>query len=619
MDMHDAPGDLTRLLRAREKRSLIWLCLLALFLLLFPAFIGNEFFIDIMVLTFIFAVASQAWNILSGFGGQFSLGHTVFFGFGAYTSTLLYIYYGLTPWIGMILGGVVAALIGEVFLYPSFRLRGTYFTLTTMAFGQIAWLIALYWRELTFGGTGAIIENHPGLYNCIFRSKVTYYYLSLALLLVVTVLCCLIRGGKLGYQLIALREEEDAAESLGIDTTACKTRALIVSAFFTALAGTLYAQYQLYIHPDTVFSLAMSTQFALTTVIGGIGTVLGPIVGSLLVVPSDSLLRAWLGSRWAGAGFIIYGTLVIFVVRYFPQGMIGRFEERTARNVKLLLDAVIGRKTAAEWPAPHTSSIFSRDAVGMSETCGGSDVILKVDHLTKHFAGVVAVSNVSFQVRRGERLGIIGPNGAGKTTLFNLITGFTRPDSGVIVLDGVELPRNRKPHLTARRGIARTFQIVRPFAELTVLENLIATAGRYCASMAEAREKSLDMLEFVKLEPFRNHRGKDVPIGVLKRLELGRALLTQPKLLMLDEVMGGLNPAEREDILSLVVQVNQAGVTIMLIEHIMRVIMNFSERIIVVDHGVFLAEGNPSEISQDTRVVEAYLGKEYINVGMSKS
>jgi branched-chain amino acid transport system permease protein len=302
--------------------------LFVLALLLFPMIITNKYQVHTMVMIFFWASTTAAWNLIGGFAGQVSLGHAAFFGIGAYTSTLLYIRLGVSPWIGLFLGGILAAIVAALISYPCFKLRGPFFTLSTIAFGEVIHILATYFRELTGGAVGLLIPFKAGLEFMMFRGKVPYYYLFLALMLVMILVTYIIARSKMGYYLISLREDEEAAQAIGVNTSRYKLYAVMLSAFFCGAAGVAYAQYILFIEPLTFFSTAFSTQFALMSIIGGLGTVAGPIVGAFILTPLSELLRGWLGGSYAGLHYVIYGIVLIAVVLNMPEGIVVWFNHQ---------------------------------------------------------------------------------------------------------------------------------------------------------------------------------------------------------------------------------------------------------------------------------------------------
>ena len=240
--------------------------------------------------------------------------------------------------------------------------------------------------------------------------------------------------------------------------------------------------------------------------------------------------------------------------------------------------------------------------------------ILRVENVSKRFGGVIALNRVSLEVNEGEFLGIIGPNGAGKTTLFNIITGFIKPDEGRMVYRGIDIT-GLPPHRIARMGIARTFQIMRPLENLSVLDNLIIYALPRCGSVGKAREKAEETLKIVDLEDKKDLLARELNAAEKRRLELARAIVGEPKLLLLDEVLAGLSPSEIDRSIDLLGKIHRRGITIMMVEHVMRAVMRISERIVVINYGSIIAEGTPEEISRDPRVIEAYLGRSHMGAG----
>jgi branched-chain amino acid transport system permease protein len=441
----------------------------------------------------------------------------------------------------------------------------------------------------------------------MFRSKLPYAYIALAMMLLMILVSYIIRNSRFGFYLVSLREDQDAAESLGVKAFRCKLLALIISVFFTSIAGTFYAQYLLFIDPFTLFSLPFSIELALFTIIGGLSTIIGPILGAFVLTPLDVLLRGWLGGVSAGLNFIVYGFVLMVAVVYFPRGIAGWI--RTWYG-PLLLKLPGARLSPATEESIYSPAITAESSNPEDEEM--KSPLFEAESLNKHFGGLAAVKDVSFRIEKGEILGLIGPNGAGKTTIFNLITGFLSPDSGKVEFKGERITGLKPPHKVCLKHIGRTFQLVKPFKGMSILENVMVGAFSRIKKAKEAREEAIKIVDFIGLSGHRDSLASSLTVADRKRLELGRALATQPELLLLDEVVAGLNPRETEEIIRIIRAISNRGITLFVIEHVMKAIMTLSHRIIVVHHGEKIAEGTPAEISKDKRVIDAYLGGEYL-------
>jgi branched-chain amino acid transport system permease protein len=303
-------------------------------LILFPLVVQNPFVLHLLIMILFYAALGGAWNIIGGFAGQLSLGHAAFFGVGAYSCILLNLYTGLNPWVGMVVGMLITSAFAAAISYPCFRLRGPFFTLATIAFAEVLRILVIYFKGFTKGSVGITIPQKMGLANFAFREKAPYLYIVLTFAAGVFLISYFIQKSRFGYDLAALREDEDAAESLGVNTTRSKLKAAVLSAALTSIGGVFYAQYILFIEPYSEFSLDFSIQFALVPMIGGMGTAAGPIIGSFVLTPLQELLRSWLGGSYAGLHLVIYGCILMLVVIFMPQGILGLIKGRFAYGEK---------------------------------------------------------------------------------------------------------------------------------------------------------------------------------------------------------------------------------------------------------------------------------------------
>ena len=317
---HSGKPRLLKLIQRDPELSFSVLGLLLLAVLI--GFIQSPFYLDVLIMILLWAMLASSWNIAGGYAGMFSLGHGAFIGIGAYASSMLFIHFKLSPWIGMIIGALAAGIVASFLGYICGRLKGHYFALATIAFVELTNITGVQLKELTRGSEGLSIPFSPGWLNFMFESKVTYAYIGLVFAAIFYFLSLTLERSKLGYYLVAMREDEDAAKSLAINTPLVKMISIGLSGFLAAIGGTFYAQYILFIEPDTVLSFNFSVQVALVTIVGGMGTALGPIIGSFLLTPLSMLLRAYLGGGLAGLHIVIYGFLLLIVVFFIPDGIV---------------------------------------------------------------------------------------------------------------------------------------------------------------------------------------------------------------------------------------------------------------------------------------------------------
>ena len=295
-------------------------------LILFPIVVTNTFYQHVMILFFMFAVMGVAWNIMGGYAGMFSFGQVAFFGIGAYTSSFLLTAYHVNPWIGLVIGGLVAALVAVAIGYPCSNLRGHYFAIASIAFGEIVRTLFNNWKLVGAAEGLSLPMLNGGFKNFMFHSsKIPYYYIILAFLLLSLIVCYLVSTSKMGYYFRAIKEGHDVAKVLGINVVWYRLLAIMISAFLTAMAGTFYAQYVLYIDPESVMLLPMSVQIVLISMLGGAGSVMGPVIGAAILIPISEMTRVWLGHKGTGIDMLIYGFLITLISVYQPKGVWGLF------------------------------------------------------------------------------------------------------------------------------------------------------------------------------------------------------------------------------------------------------------------------------------------------------
>ena len=598
-------------------------------------------------------------NLILGIAGQFSLGHAGFLAAGAYTSILiagLWFEPQLHFWMqgplrllvppnqllatafqmilltGMVAGGLVAAAMGLLVGMPTLRLRGDYLAIATLGVGEILSVVitntdilgrstGLDLTSMRNEWCGSQPDADAPLVQAVsnYMSNTTYYVGFFWVFAVAAVTIYVVRNIKYatsGRALLALRENAIASESVGVPTTRYKVTAFVIGAGLAGMAGGLVSHIDT-LNPDS-FRFMRSVAIVAMVILGGQGSITGAVLAAIALESVPEILRSHIPAavmdpsaieKWR---MVIYSLFIVLAMLFAPRGLFGRYE------INDLYRFLLGRRRTPEPVSAGGGALGEGNAVEAS-----LERLLAVEHVTMQFGGLRAVDDFNLDLVRGEVVGLIGPNGAGKTTVFNVLTGVYRPTKGAIRV-GARSVIGKRPHTISRLGVARTFQNIRLFDNLSVIDNVkIAQHAHHRQGIPSAilrtpwfyfeeersQRMALEFLDLFGLAQLAQEQASSLSYGDQRRLEIARALATRPKILLLDEPAAGMNPTEKRELMEMIQSIRvRFGLTILIIEHDMKVIMGVCQRIIVLDYGKTIAQGTPQEIRRNPAVIEAYLG-----------
>ena len=577
----------------------------ALFMLALPLLPVPDFWITQSNYIGLYALVALGLVVLTGVGGLTSFGQAAFVGIGAYTSAYLATAHGLSPWLTLFVGAALALAVALVLGAITLRMSGHYLPLATIAWGLVLYYTMgnMEWLGKydglqgvpTLKAFGNDLGTGRGLHDVIW---------ALALLAALAVTHLL--DSRAGRAIRSLKSGSTMAEAMGISTFRYKLVAFVLAAMLAALSGWLFAHFQRTVNP-TPFSVAKGIEYLFIAVLGGIGNVWGAFLGSAVVRVVEDQLQVLLPKLIGTSGnfeTIIFGIVLVVVLKYAPEGLwsfVGRWFPAPAR--------------VRNWAGAAALPMRGKPAKG--------EVLLDVDKVRKTFGGLVAVNDVSFQIKAGDIVGLIGPNGAGKSTTFNLITGLLGLSSGAVRFRGLAI--NGLPSRDiARRGVGRTFQHVKMVPDMTVLENVAlgayqrGQAGTVRAMLRLDREEEKQLfaeaerqLERIGMADKMSELAGNLALGPQRLMEIARALATDPALLLLDEPAAGLRHQEKQALAGVLRQLKSEGLSILLVEHDMDFVMGLTDRIVVMEFGTWLMEGTPAEVQASPAVRAAYLGTEH--------
>jgi branched-chain amino acid transport system permease protein len=607
-----------------RKQRLLLYGVAAAALVFAPHVMPNSYWLRIYTMTGLYVMLALGLNVVAGFAGLLDMAYVAFFGIGGYLFALLsssQFDIHLPFLVTLPIAAFATMGVGFALGSTSMRLKGDYLAIVTLAFAQIFKLLLVNLdRPVNItGGVNGIYNLDPiRFFGFKLMSPVAYAYLIWLAAVVVIIGCFRMKRSRYGRGWEAIREDELAAEAMGVNTSMMKLKAFAGGAFIAGATGAFFASFQDSVFPNN-FDFPQLVIVYCMVILGGLGNVAGVILGAVLLSILPEFLREYGAYR-----MMFYGLILIVLMALRPQGIIGSigFLSKAKKRPDKDETGVLRASTDLYYQAGGSDR-----SEGKAQYTLGERFVLEVKGVLQNFGGVVAVDNLSFQVREREILSIIGPNGAGKTTVYNLITGIYPPTSGSIFYEGKKIS-GLKPHQVVKAGIARTFQNLRLFNNMTVLDN--TKVGRFCRTKAgplsillrlplyrkeeeETDQRVKEVLDLfgARLTGYRfNQEAVSLSYANRRRLEIARAIGTGAKVLMLDEPSAGMNPQETEEITEFIKKLrDDYGYTILVIEHKLNVVKSISDRVIALDYGQKIAEGSYDHVAEDPQVIEAYLGR----------